>query len=141
MRPLVLLLAVCTLSRTAGWAAVPAVARRPPRVAASAPCFQMRVGDDDDDELPDSLFGDDDDGDLGLVKMPMMVTPAQAAFQRFRERQKPSERRGVNGEDDPIARAALGDPDPAAGTKGGNDLGFSLRETIFDMGDDDVIGF
>ena len=121
-----------------------------------------------DGNLPERLFGEDEDekaGDgLGLFKMPLLQTPAQAArthsgvshrvfdirhtprhistlsqfhpvtqagFQRFRER-----RRGQTRADDPIARCILGDPDPAAGTPGGNDLGFSLRETIFDEGDD-----
>merc|ERR1711972_473764 len=88
-----------------------------------------------DGNLPEHLFGEDEDekaGDgLGLFKMPLLQTPAQAGFQRFRER-----RRGQTRADDPIARCILGDPDPAAGTPGGNDLGFSLRETIFDEGDD-----
>lgn len=89
-----------------------------------------------DGELPDSLFGDGDELDFGLLKMPLLETPAQAGFRRFRERMQPKPLLGVNGEDDPIARCILGDPDPQVGTRGANDLGFSLRETIFDQGDD-----
>ena len=114
--------------------------------ARRAPPAAMLIEDqfypDDDagaEGLPDSLFGDDDSLDLGLVSMPLLQTPAQASFQRFRERMQ--QRRGgpqlgVNGEDNPIGRCILGDADPAAGTEGGNDLGFSLKETIFDSGDD-----
>lgn len=94
-------------------------------------------------DLPESLFGEEEGDDataggLGFFKMPLLQTPAQAGFQRFRQRVRGSQPvRPVDGfDDDPIARCVLGDPDPAAGTRGGNDLGFSLRETIFDDGDD-----
>ena len=120
----------------------PALLHRARRAPPAAMLIEDQFYPDDDagaEGLPDSLFGDDDSLDLGLVSMPLLLTPAQASFQRFRERMK--QRRGgpqlgVNGEDNPIGRCILGDADPAAGTEGGNDLGFSLKETIFDSGDD-----
>merc|ERR1712060_328028 len=126
---------------TTGWTAVvPArsLASRVELHRVGPPCMVLDESTGmPEGELPESLFGDDDgDDDLGLLRMPRLQTPAQAAFQRYRERMRPQSRLGVNGEDDPIARCALGDVDPAAGTRGGNDLGFSLREAIFDDGDD-----
>jgi len=108
-------------------------------LSATRPCSARMGHDLPDSDLPDSLFGEEaEDDDLGLWKMPLLQTPAQAGFHRFRERRRGAQPVApVDGfDDDPIGRCVLGNPDPAAGTRGGNDLGFSLRETIFDQGDD-----
>lgn len=75
-----------------------------------------------DEDAPD----DDEPMDLGLLKMPLLLTPKGAGFQKFRERQRTQTEKAKA----PPGPSLLSEP------ARGNDLGFSLRETVFDGGDD-----
>jgi hypothetical protein len=67
--------------------------------------------------------------DMGLLKMPVLTTPDRAGHHSFRERQR--QRTEKN------RKRRLGDEqDTAQAVQRGNDLGFTLKETIFDANDD-----
>jgi len=72
--------------------------------------------------------GEDGSFDLGLLKLPLLTTPERAGHMGFRERQRLQTEKA--------REAAKGPTMNAVQPAGGNDLGFSLRETVFDGGDD-----
>jgi len=86
--------------------------------------------------LSESAFDDADDSssetdmfDMGLLKMPLITTPDRAGHHSFRERQRQRTEKNR-------PRRMGDEQDTTQAAQGGNDLGFSLKETIFDANDD-----
>jgi hypothetical protein len=104
------------------------VLHQPADWAAAARC-RLVLSESSLDDVLDS-GSDSDMFDMGLLKLPVLTTPDRAGHNSFRERQRQrtEKNRPRRAGDEQGTAQEL----PA----GGNDLGFTLKETIFDTNDD-----